>query len=42
MIDEGFYNLGLDPMECFDIQTSKHATTVYLNYPIEALQKMEF
>ncbi|MCU0824695.1 MAG: hypothetical protein MUF77_08640, partial [Leptospira sp.] len=26
MIDEGFYNLGLDPMECFDIQTSKHAT----------------
>jgi hypothetical protein len=42
MIDEGFYNLGLDPMDCFDIQTSKHATTVYLNYPIEALQKMEF
>jgi hypothetical protein len=42
MIDEGFYNLGLNPMECFDIQTSKHATSVYLNYPIEALQKMEF
>ncbi|MCZ8154561.1 MAG: hypothetical protein O9264_00470 [Leptospira sp.] len=42
MIDEGFYNLGLDPLECFDIQTSKHATSVYLSYPIEALQKMEF
>lgn len=42
MIDEGFYNLGLDPLECFDIQTSKKTTTVYLNYPLEALQKMEF
>ncbi|TGL58059.1 hypothetical protein EHQ58_11755 [Leptospira ognonensis] len=42
MIDEGFYNLGLDPLECFDIQTSKHATSVYLNYPIDALKKMEF
>ncbi|GBF49751.1 hypothetical protein LPTSP4_12700 [Leptospira ryugenii] len=42
MIDEGFYNLALDPLECFDIQTSKHATTVYLRYPIEALQKIEF
>jgi hypothetical protein len=42
MIDEGFYNLGLDPLECFDIQTSKHTTSVYLIYPIEALQKMEF
>ncbi|EMY70392.1 hypothetical protein [Leptospira vanthielii] len=42
MIDEGFYNLGLDPLDCFDIQTSKKTTTVYLNYPLEALQKMEF
>lgn len=42
MIDEGFYNLGLDPLECFDIQTSNHATTVYLNYPLDALRKMEF
>lgn len=42
MIDEGFYNLGLDPLDCFDIQTSKHATSVYLNYPIDALKKMEF
>ncbi|TGN11681.1 hypothetical protein [Leptospira ilyithenensis] len=42
MVDEGFYNLGLDPLECFSIQTSKHTTSVYLSYPIEALQKMEF
>ncbi|TGN17663.1 hypothetical protein [Leptospira idonii] len=42
MIDEGFYNLALDPLDCFDIQTSKHATSVYLNYPIDALQRMEF
>lgn len=42
MIDEGFYSLGLDPLECFDIQTSKKTTTVYLNYPLDALQKVDF
>ncbi|MDZ4727917.1 MAG: hypothetical protein SH817_17295 [Leptospira sp.] len=42
MIDEGYYNLGLDPLECFDIQTSKHATSVYLSYPLDALRKMDY
>ncbi len=42
MIDEGFYNIGLNPIECFSIQTGKHATSVYFTYPIEALQKMDF
>lgn len=42
MIDEGFYSMGLKPLECFNIQTGKHATTVYFNYPFSALQNMEF
>ncbi|MCG9874946.1 MAG: hypothetical protein MH321_09185 [Leptospiraceae bacterium] len=42
MIDEGFYNMGIDPLENFTIVTSNHTTTAYLTYPIDALQKMDF
>lgn len=42
MIDEGYYNLGIDPMEYFTILTSNHITTAYLIYPLDALRKMDF
>jgi hypothetical protein len=42
MIDEGFYNLGLDPLEHFSLVSSNRATSAYLTYPIADLQKMDF
>ncbi len=42
MIDEGFYNMGIDPLQNFTIVTSNHVTTAYLSYPIKELQKMDF
>ncbi|MBE7410755.1 MAG: hypothetical protein L6Q54_11985 [Leptospiraceae bacterium] len=38
MIDEGYYNIGVDPLDHFTITTSSKATTVYLRYPIAALK----
>lgn len=42
MIDEGFYNMGIDPMEHFSLLSSNHATTAYMTYPLEDLQRMDF
>lgn len=42
MIDEGFYNMGIDPMEYFHLISSNHVTTAYLTYPVEDLQRMDF
>ncbi|HMV79672.1 MAG TPA: hypothetical protein PK453_11670 [Leptospiraceae bacterium] len=42
MIDEGYYNMKLNPMEYFTYIQGQHATTVYMNYPIEALCSMDF
>ncbi|MCB1189928.1 MAG: hypothetical protein H7A23_18190 [Leptospiraceae bacterium] len=41
MIDEGFYNMGLNPLEYFTYTTGSHVTTVYMSYPLEQLRKME-
>lgn len=38
MIDEGFYNIGVNPLDYFTITTSSKYTTVYLRYPIAALR----
>lgn len=38
MIDEGYYNMGLNPLDYFTYTQSKTATTVYLTYPIEKLK----
>ena len=38
MVDEGYYNMGLDPMELFNITSSSKSTTVYMKYPLEALR----
>jgi hypothetical protein len=38
MIDEGFYNMGLNPLELFSYMHGKHSTTVHLCYPIDKLQ----
>lgn len=42
MIDEGYYNIGIDPLEHFTLVTSNHTTTAYLTYPIADLQRMDF
>jgi hypothetical protein len=42
MIDEGFYNMGINPLEYFTIVTSPRNTTVYMRYPLEDLRKMDF
>ncbi len=42
MIDEGFYNMGIDPLEHFSLLSSNHVTTAYLTYPIKDLQRMDF
>lgn len=38
MIDEGYYNIGVNPLEYFTITTSSKYTTVYLRYPVAALK----
>ncbi|MCC5815174.1 MAG: hypothetical protein JJT78_10485 [Leptospira sp.] len=42
MIDEGFYNMGIDPLEHFSLISSNHVTTAYMTYPLEDLQRMDF
>jgi hypothetical protein len=42
MIDEGFYSMGLDPLEQFTYTQGKTATTVYLTYPLEKLRAGAF
>lgn len=37
MIDEGFYNMGLNPIEHFTYTQAKTTTTVYLIYPLDKL-----
>lgn len=41
MIDEGFYSMGIDPMDYFTISSSPRNTVVYMRYPIDKLQNME-
>lgn len=38
MVDEGFYNMGLNPMDLFTITTSSRSTNAYLKYPLETLK----
>ncbi|MCE9500858.1 MAG: hypothetical protein K8R21_10225 [Leptospira sp.] len=38
MIDEGYYSMGINPLEYFTITTGSKVTTVYMRYPIEALK----
>lgn len=42
MIDEGYYNMGLNPLELFTYMQGKHSTTVYLTYPIDKLKAGAF
>jgi hypothetical protein len=42
MIDEGYYNMGLNPMELFTYLQGKHSTTVYLTYPLDKLRAGAF
>ncbi|MDX1960501.1 MAG: hypothetical protein SFU98_18165 [Leptospiraceae bacterium] len=42
MIDEGYYSIGLNPIDLFTYIQSKHATTVYMSYPIDKLQSGAF
>ncbi|MCB1143520.1 MAG: hypothetical protein H7A24_11470 [Leptospiraceae bacterium] len=42
MIDEGYYNMGLNPLELFTYLQGKHSTTVYLTYPLEKLRAGAF
>jgi hypothetical protein len=42
MIDEGFYSMGLNPLEHFTYTQGKTATTVYLTYPLEKLRAGAF
>lgn len=41
MIDEGFYSIGLNPLDLLTITSGARTTTVYMKYPITGL-KMEF
>lgn len=38
MIDEGFYNMGLNPLEHFTYMQGQHSTTVHLHYPVDKLR----
>ncbi len=42
MIDEGFYSMGLNPLEQFTYTQGKTATTVYMTYPLEKLKSGAF
>jgi hypothetical protein len=42
MIDEGFYNMGLDPLDLFTYMQGKHSTTVHLHYPLDKLRAGAF
>jgi len=42
MIDEGYYNMGLDPLELFTYMQGKHSTTVHMNYPLDKLRAGAF
>ncbi len=42
MIDEGYYNMGLNPLELFTYLQGKNSTTVYLTYPIDKLKAGAF
>jgi hypothetical protein len=42
MIDEGFYSMGLNPLEQFTYTQGKTATTVYMTYPLEKLRSGAF
>ena len=37
MVDEGYYNLGLNPIDLFSVTTSSKSTTIYMKYPVKAL-----
>lgn len=39
MIDEGFYNMGLNPLDLFTYETEQNQTKVHLRYPLEDLRK---
>jgi len=39
MVDEGYYNLGLNPIDLFSVTTSSKSTTIYMKYPVKALQE---
>ncbi len=42
MIDEGFYNMGLNPLEYFTYMQGQHSTTVHLYYPLDKLRAGAF
>lgn len=42
MIDEGYYSMGLNPLEYFTYTQGKNATTVYLTYPLDKLRSGPF
>ncbi|MCB1156121.1 MAG: hypothetical protein H7A25_04310 [Leptospiraceae bacterium] len=39
MIDEGYYNMNLNPLELFSYKTDNRTTTVFLKYPLQRLQE---
>ncbi|EPG75703.1 hypothetical protein LEP1GSC058_0451 [Leptospira fainei serovar Hurstbridge str. BUT 6] len=42
MIDEGFYTMGLNPLDLLTITSGSRTTTVYMRYPISALKELTF
>ena len=42
MIDEGFYSMGLNPLEYFTYTQAKTTTTVYMIYPLDKLRAGAF
>ena len=41
LVDEGYYNMALDPMEFFNITSSSKAATIYMKYPLESLRNLQ-
>ena len=42
MIDEGYYTMGLNPLDLLTITSGSRTTTVYMRYPLTALREMAF
>ncbi|MGJ4747430.1 hypothetical protein ACQV5M_13810 [Leptospira sp. SA-E8] len=42
MIDEGYYTMGLNPLDLLTITSGSRTTTVYMRYPLSALREMAF